>query len=187
MAFKKSYLSLKRCALEFLAVVTFIAMGCNVSVASESNDRNDTSNTSDLVQIIKPQTKSQLWVNAGMVSQHFDKDKNFNNGNWGAGLEYRFNTVASLTAGRFYNSDRAYSNYAGMYYQPIAIGPIKIGAVIGGFNGYPNTNNGGWFAAALPALTWEGDWVGANVFVIPTIGDRVHGAISLQVKLKIWE
>ncbi len=187
MAFKKSCLSLKRCALELLTVVIFIAMGCNVSVASEPNDRNETSNTSDLIQIIKPQTKSQLWVNAGMVSQHFDQEKNFNNGNWGAGLEYRFNTVASLTAGRFYNSDRAYSNYAGMYYQPIAIGPIKIGAVIGGFNGYPNTNNGGWFAAALPALTWEGDWVGANVFVIPTIGDRVHGAISLQVKLKIWE
>ncbi|WP_255537799.1 hypothetical protein [Polynucleobacter sp. AM-25C3] len=105
----------------------------------------------------------------------------------GITLEYRFNTIASLTAGRFYNSDRAYSNYAGVYYQPIAIGPIKVGAVIGGFNGYPNTNNGGWFAAALPALTWEGDWVGANVFLIPTIGDRVHGAISLQVKLKVFE
>ena len=62
-----------------------------------------------------------------------------------------------------------------------------MGAVIGGFNGYPTTNNGGWFAAALPALTWEGDLIGANVFVIPTTGDQVHGAISLQVKLKIWE
>ena len=137
--------------------------------------------------IIKPETKSQLWVNPGMVSYHFQQDKNFNNGNWGGGLEYRFNTVASVTAGRFYNSDRAYSNYAGIYYQPVAIGPIKLGAVFGGFNGYPTTNNGGWFAAALPALTWEGDWVGANVFVIPTIGDRVHGAISLQLKLKIFE
>ena len=146
--------------------------------ASESND---------FVQIIEPKTESQLWVNAGMVSYHFQQDKNFNNGNWGAGLEYRFSTVASVTAGRFYNSDRDYSNYAGVYYQPIAIGPIKIGAVIGGFNGYPSTNNGGWFAAALPALTWEGNWIGANVFVIPTIGDRVHGAISLQLKLKIWE
>ena len=141
----------------------------------------------DVFQMIKPETKSQLWINPGMASYHFQQDKNFNSGNWGAGLEYRFNTVASLTAGRFYNSDRAYSNYAGIYYQPMAIGPIKLGAVIGGFNGYPNTNNGGWFAAALPALTWEGDWVGANVFVIPTIGDRVHGAISLQLKLKIFE
>ena len=97
------------------------------------------------------------------------------------------NTVASVTAGRFYNSDRAYSNYAGVYYQPLAIGPIKLGAVFGGFNGYPQTNNGGWFAAALPALTWEGDLVGANLIIIPTIADRVHGAISLELKLKIWE
>ena len=141
----------------------------------------------DVIQIIQPESKSQVWVNPGMVSYHFQTNQNLNGGNWGAGVEYRFNTVASLTAGRFYNSDRAHSNYAGMYYQPIAIGPIKIGAVIGGFNGYSSTNNGGWFPALLPALTWEGDWVGANVFVIPTVGDRVHGAISLQLKLKVWE
>jgi hypothetical protein len=141
----------------------------------------------DLLHIIQPESKSQVWVNPGMASYHFQTNQNLNGGNWGAGVEYRFNTVASLTAGRFYNSDRAHSNYAGMYYQPIAIGPIKIGAVIGGFNGYSSTNNGGWFPALLPALTWEGDWVGANVFVIPTVGDRVHGAISLQLKLKVWE
>ncbi len=139
-----------------------------------------------VVRLIEPKSESQVWVNAGMVSHHFQQEKNFNNGNWGGGMEYRFNSVASLTAGRFYNSDRAYSNYAGVYYQPLAIGPIKVGAVIGGFNGYQSTNNGGWFAAALPALTWEGQWVGANLFIIPTVGDRVHGAISLQLKLKVF-
>ena len=137
--------------------------------------------------IIEPENKSELWINPGMATYHFQQDKNFNGANWGAGLEYRFNTVASVTAGRFYNSDRDYSNYAGVYYQPIAIGPIKIGAVIGGFSGYPAANNGGWFPAALPALTWEGDVVGANVFVIPTVGDRIHGGISLQLKFKVWE
>lgn len=147
----------------------------------------DEASNSDFFQIVKPQSQSQLWINPGMVSYHFQKDQNLNNGNWGAGLEYRFNTVASVTAGRFYNSDRDHSNYAGVYYQPIALGPIKFGAVFGGFNGYPQTNNGGWFAAAFPALTWEGNWVGANVFLIPTIGDRVHGAISLQVKLKVFD
>ena len=141
----------------------------------------------DLIQLISPEIKSQLWINLGMISYHFQQDKNFNNGNWCAGLEYRFNTAASLTAGCFYNSDRQYSNYAGVYYQPLAIGPIKVGVVIGGFNGYPQTNDGDWFAAALTALTWEGEWVGANIFVIPAIGDRMHAAISLQLKLKIFE
>ena len=146
-----------------------------------------TDSADNFIHLITPETKNQLWLNPGMASYHFQQDKNFNGGNWGAGAEYRFNSVASVTVGRFYNSDRDYSNYAGVYYQPIAIGPIKLGAVFGGFNGYPGANNGGWFPAVLPALTWEGDWVGANVFVIPTVGDRVHGAISLQLKMKIWE
>ena len=47
----------------------------------------------DVFSIIKPETKSQLWINPGMVSYHFQQDKNFNNGNWGGGLDYRFNTV----------------------------------------------------------------------------------------------
>ena len=78
---------------------------------------NETSNSDDFFQIIKPQSQSQLWINPGMISYHFQKDQNLNNGNWGAGLEYRFNAVTSLTAGHFYNSDRDYSNYAGMHYQ----------------------------------------------------------------------
>lgn len=131
--------------------------------------------------------RSEWWVNAGMLSYHFDRNAGYNNVNLGLGVEYRFATTASLTAGRFYNSDRDYSNYAGIYWQPLAIGRVQVGAVAGGFNGYPNTNNGSWFAAILPALTVEGKRFGANVFLIPTIGDRVHGAISLQLKLKIFD
>ena len=175
---------MKVCIRKKFQVALFSAIALSGLLHSIHSLADDSSN---LINIVPAEPKSQLWINPGMASYHFQQDKNFNNGNWGAGLEYRFNTVASVTAGRFYNSDCAYSNYAGVYYQPIAIGPIKIGAVIGGFNGYPTTNNGGWFAAALPALTWEGDWVGANVFVIPTVGDRVHGAISLQLKLKVFE
>lgn len=138
------------------------------------------------IGLLEPSAKNELWLNPGMVTYHFQTDQNLNGANWGAGAEYRFSTVSSITAGRFYNSNNAYSNYAGIYYQPLAIGPIKVGAVIGGFSGYSSTNNGGWFPAAIPALTWEGDWIGANVFIIPTIGDRVHGGISLQLKFKVF-
>ena len=180
--------------LGFATIVTLTAIPnpahaqgtVSISSTSSNTDLSDSKGDS-LFQLIQPKSKNQLWINPGMASYHFQKDQNLNGGNWGAGLEYRFNTVASVTVGRFYNSDRAYSNYAGVYYQPIAIGSIKIGAVFGGFNGYPQTNNGGWFAAAVPALTWEGDWVGANVFLIPTVADRVHGAISLQLKLKVFD
>ena len=140
-----------------------------------------------LFQWIKPAAKNEWWINPGFVSSHFDRSAGYNNANWGGGVEYRFSTTSSLTAGRFYNSDREYSNYAGIYWQPLAIGPIQVGAVIGGFNGYSKTNNGGWFAAVVPALTIEGKHLGANLFIIPTVENRVHGAFSLQVKLKIWD
>ena len=142
--------------------------------------------SSSWIHVVEPEPKSELWINPGMYSYHFQKDQNLNNNNWGIGLEYRFNSVASATVGNFKNSDNGHSSYVGVYYQPIAIGPIKLGVVAGGFNGYQSTNNGGWFPAILPAITVEEGRFGANVFFIPTVGDRVHGAISLQLKVKIY-
>jgi len=139
------------------------------------------------IRIIESEPKSQLWLNAGMYSYHYDKSQNFNNNNIGFGGEYRFSSVASVTIGGFKNSDSTHSNYAGLYWQPIAVGPISLGLVGGAFNGYQTTNNGGLFPAVFPAATIEGDWLGANLFFIPTVGDRVHGAVSLQIKLKVLD
>ncbi len=136
-------------------------------------------------QIIEPKSQNELWLNAGMYSYHYDKSQSFNNNNIGVGAEYRFSTVASITIGGFKNSNSTHSNYVGIYWQPISLGPVNIGVVGGGFNGYASTNNGGWFPAIFPAATIEGKWVGANIFFIPTIGDRIHGAVSLQLKLKV--
>lgn len=152
---------------------------CSLSPCYASDD--------SLISIIKPKSKNELWMNAGMYSYHYDKSQSFNNNNIGIGAEYRFSTVASLTVGGFKNSNSTHSNYVGIYWQPIALGPIKLGLVGGGFNGYSATNNGGWFPAVFPAATIEGKWLGANVFFIPTVGDEVHGAISLQLKLKIYD
>jgi len=143
--------------------------------------------TDGWIEVIEPKLKSEIWINPGMYSYHFQKDQNLNNNNLGVGLEYRFNTVASATIGNFKNSDNGHSSYAGIYYQPIAIGPVKLGVVAGGFNGYQSTNNGGWFPAVLPALTVEEGRFGANIFFIPTVADRVHGAISLQIKVKLYD
>lgn len=138
-------------------------------------------------QMIAPKSKSEIWVNPGMYSEHFQKNQNLNGNNWGLGLEYRFSTVASATIGNFKNSDNDHSNYIGVYYQPIAVGPVRLGLIGGGFNGYQSSNNGGWFPAILPALTVEEGRLGANLFLIPTVGDRIHGAISLQIKFKLVE
>ena len=138
-------------------------------------------------ELVEAKPLSELWINPGFYSYHFDRERNLNDRNPGIGAEYRLSTITAVTAGRFYNSDRKYSNYAGVYYQPFAIGPVRLGAVVGGFSGYPKMRDGGWFLAAIPVLSFEYQRVGANIAVIPRYKDRLYGALSVQLKFKLTE
>jgi hypothetical protein len=136
---------------------------------------------------LDPSPESELWIDTGFLTAHFNRDKDLNGENHGLGAEYKFSGTMSAAAGRFYNSDRAWSNYAGVIWQPYAIGPVRIGAAIAAFNGYPHMRDGGWFPAVVPTLTWEYRRVGLNVGVVPSYKDRLYGGISVQLKLKLFE
>lgn len=141
----------------------------------------------NLFETIESKPLSEGWINAGFYSAHFQRDKDLNNSNPGLGVEYRSSTVTTWTAGRFYNSDRAYSNYAGVYYQPVSIGRFRLGAVVGGFSGYPKMRVGGWFLAAIPVASIEFERVGLNIGVVPTYKDRLYGAVTLSLRLKAFD
>lgn len=141
----------------------------------------------DLIQITEPKSSSSLWLNPGLYSYHFDRNRDFNSNNVGLGAEYQISTITSITAGFYRNSYYQSSSYIGAYWQPIGIGPMKLGVVSGLFNGYSNTNNGGWFPAVLPALTVEGDLFGCNLLFIPTVPNRIAGSVSLQLKIKVLD
>lgn len=128
----------------------------------------------------------ELWLNPGFYSYHFQKSKGLNNSNLGLGGEYRYSTVSSFTLGVFDNSDRQISRYAGWYWQPLGSGAVRIGAVFGAIDGYPKMLNGGWFLAAIPAASIEYRNFGANLLFMPSYKDRLYGAISLQVKLRVF-
>ncbi len=127
---------------------------------------------------------SRLWVNAGFYSAHFDSDKGLRNANPGIGLEYRIDPTWSATAGRFRNSNNADSSYVGVYVQPWTYAGVKLGAVAGAFNGYPNAYNGGWFPAVIPTATLESGHWGLNVALVPPLKDRLYGAVSFQLKYR---
>jgi hypothetical protein len=135
----------------------------------------------------KPDTeaRSELWLDSGFLTAHFNRDKDLNGENHGLGLEYRFSGTLSAAAGRFYNSDRAWSNYAGVIWQPWAIGPVRLGAAIAAFDGYPHMREGGWFPAAIPTATVEYKRVGVNIGVVPSYKDRLYGGISVQLKFRL--
>ena len=133
----------------------------------------------------------QVWLNPGIYSYHFDRSKNFREDNIGFGAEALLADDHMLMAGAFINSDRARSHYAAYQWRPLHWQPgagvkVSLGVAAGGFDGYPRYHSGGWFAAALPVLAIEGDRIGANIFVIPTISDRLNGAVAIQVKLRVW-
>jgi len=132
-------------------------------------------------------SRGQLWLDTGFATYHFQKDRDLNGRNPGYGVEYRWSDSVALTAGHFYNSDRQHSSYAGVYYQPWRVAGIKLGAVAGGFNGYPMMRDGGWFLAIIPVATWEYQRVGVNVAVVPTYKERLHGGISVQLKFKLFD
>jgi hypothetical protein len=127
---------------------------------------------------------SQGWINPGFYSLHFDRNKGLADANPGIGFEWPLDKTFSLTAGRFRNSDREYSNYLGVYVMPFEFHGVKLGAVVGGFNGYPNFKDGGWFPALIPAAAIEGKHWGLNVTIVPSYKDRLYGALSFQLKYR---
>lgn len=143
---------------------------------------------SDAADFLSIESKpiSELWLNPGFYSYHFQKNKVLNNNNFGFGGEYRYSTVSSVTLGMFDNSDRQTSHYAGWYWQPLKLGYVRLGAGIGAINGYPKMRNGGWFLAAIPTASIEYENVGINLIFIPSYKDKVYGSISLQLKLKVF-
>jgi hypothetical protein len=132
----------------------------------------------------------QVWVNPGTFSLHFNRDKDLREDNTGIGAEVTLAKDHVLAAGSFINSNRRRSQYGAYYWRPLHWQPagIKVhaGIAAGAFDGYPNYRNGAWFPAALPMLAVEGDRFGVNLFIVPTIKNRLDGAVAIQFKLRVW-
>jgi hypothetical protein len=140
----------------------------------------------EIFSFIEPGPMSELWLNPGFYSYHFQREKKLNNNNFGLGGEYRFSTVSAFLFGEIDNSDRKTSHYVGWYWRPVGVGPVRLGAIAGAMDGYPKMVNGGWFFAVIPTAGIEYKNVGANLMYVPSYRDRLYGTISFQVKFKVY-
>lgn len=125
-----------------------------------------------------------LWVNIGALTYHPEHPDAFNGNNRGFGVEYRFRPDVSVMVGTYYNSVYRDTNYAAVNWQPIQWGDWKLGLAIGVINGYPAVENGNYFPAALPMISYEGKRFGANFSVIPSL-PQVDAALVFQLKLRL--
>ena len=132
----------------------------------------------------------QVWVNPGFFSWHFDRSLDLREDNWGVGVEAAFAPDHAAMAGNFINSDGDRSRYAAYLWRPLHWQPygvdVHVGIALGVFDGYQRVNSGGWFVAPLPLLAIEGRYLGLNLTIVPTIDDKVNGAIVIQLKLRVW-
>lgn len=132
----------------------------------------------------------QVWMNPGLYSEHFNKDKNLRNDNLGVGAEVHITGSRGFMIGSYVNSNCARSHYGAYLWRPMHWSLFGLhlyaGAAFGVIDGYPNYKHGGWFPIVLPLFAIEGRRVGANFSVIPTISNRVDGAVAIQVKLRVW-
>ena len=132
----------------------------------------------------------RVWISPGIYSQHFDRSKHLRNDNPGLSVEVALARDHALIGGSYINSNRARTHYGAYEWRPLhwRVAGLDVGAgvALGAFDGYPNYRNGGWFVAPLPVLAVEGRRFGVNLSVIPTIRNRLDGALAVQVKLRVW-
>lgn len=139
----------------------------------------------------------QVWLNPGVYSRHFDRGQHFREDNVGLGAEVLLAPDHALMVGTYINSERARTHserartrYGAYQWRPLHWQPgdinVSAGIVVGAFDGYPRFRNGAWFIAAMPVLVIEGERAGANFSIIPSIRDRIDGAMAVQIKLRVW-
>ncbi len=133
-----------------------------------------------------PAFSPQVWLNAGFLSYHFNHTAHYNAYNWGVGADFRVSEDFTLSAGEYRNSMREHSTYASLSWQPLHLGPLRIGAMAGAVRGYPDINHGGWSPMAAPVISIEYGRLGANLIYVPTMRGKVDGCISLQIKIRVW-
>lgn len=133
-----------------------------------------------------PDPAEGLWINPGFYSYHFQHDRNLNSKTVGIGLEYRYSATNSVMVGAYHNSNYHISHYAGLFWRPVELGPMRLGLVIGGVNGYPSTRKGGWFPVVIPAVSAEYKRIGLNVLYIPSFGNSVNGSLTFQLRFKLF-
>lgn len=128
-------------------------------------------------------TSADTWLTINTGSYHVNAKKNYNQQNYGAGIEYQSGELI-LMAGGYRNSAYKNSLYAMGGWLPLKYGNIKAGAMLGIVNGYPGMNDGGIIPVAAGIVSAEYGHVGVNLILLPTSKEKTPLTLGFQVKFK---
>lgn len=142
---------------------------------------------------VRAQDAPQWWGNVNLVSYHLDDaedflgpGEDFNQENWGAGVEVQWQPRHAVSAGYYRNSVDEDSVYALYHYTPLQLGRfVRVGGMAGVVTGYPGYNDGGIAPAGGLVAKIEGARVGVNLIYLPRISDVTPNTLGLQFKLRL--
>jgi len=120
------------------------------------------------------------WVLTGFLSKHFSEDNRENDKNFGVFFEHDFSKQWGLYFGQYENSGKIRSHLIAATWQPMHIGPVRVGFEGGIVDGYMQLNRGHFAPAALPFLSYTMGPVKANLFCIPPVIKTAAPVCSLQ-------
>lgn len=126
------------------------------------------------VPLVAIWASAQTYVVATITSYHFDRDKTYNENNFGLGLEQRISDDWSVSAGFFRNSFDRQTEYAFAGYTPMEIAGWRTGVVMGGVTGYEDGISP-WFTGVA---TRDFGSIGVNFVFSPA-------AVAIQLKVRI--
>jgi len=119
---------------------------------------------------------SQEYAVATVRSYHLDRNKGYNEQNWGLGYERRLSDDWSIATGFYRNSFRRDTVYLFGAYTPWQMAGWHIGPLMGVATGYDKDRPFSPWLTGVAAKDWGR--FGLNVVVAPT-------AIALQVKWRL--
>jgi len=126
------------------------------------------------VPLVAMVVSAQTYAVATITSWHFDRDKKYNESNFGLGIEQRLNQEWSISAGYFRNSFDRHTNYAFVGYTPVEVMGWRTGVVAGAVTGYEDRASP-WFTGVA---TRDFGSIGVNIVFAAS-------AIALQVKVRL--
>jgi len=126
------------------------------------------------VPLVAMVVSAQTYAVATITSWHFDRDKKYNESNFGLGIEQRLNQEWSISAGYFRNSFDRHTNYAFVGYTPVEVMGWRTGLVMGGVTGYEEGVSP-WLTGIA---TRDFGSIGLNIVFAPA-------GIAIQVKVRL--
>jgi hypothetical protein len=125
----------------------------------------------------------ETWIVGTVASWHYSSDKEYEQQNWGAGIEQSLFGNVRAVGGMYRNSNRRDSLYVGLAWSPLHYGNLRLGTAALLVSGYETAKDPELVKAIFPVISWEGEKFGINIPVIPSTSKNA-GAIGLQIKVR---